>query len=699
MFFIICNYVFTSSFYRLLNKFLLILQTNKKANAFTAENLKMKRYILSVASVCFFLSCAFAANDIKLPKVSIAGEEYYVYQVKKGDSLYGISNRYGWDVDRLASLNPSQSLHLEKGAKIYFPVNDKPKAVDARNHEFVLPETYPMIRHIVKKGDSVYSIAKIYGVPVDVVYTYNPETKGGLKRGSVVNIPQNAKPINDGVSFYYYSIRPGDTLNGIAETYNTSVEDLMRDNKGLSEYKFKVSDVIRVRVNSNKGKLITETVEETHVDHLESVKATKDDSWQSISDKTGVEVEELLEANAGTKLKKNASIVVPVMVTSQVEKEVEFSDDREGSAEGRHEIYNQVHAIEDTDSISGFYSPVNVAVIIEDPKSKRDNEFTRGVFLALDELKESPFRINLKVIHDDKAASDSVSVTQRIVSDLDGFNPDLIVATYEKNFPVWLAKYGDDNATEIVNAFDVKNELYLDNPSIIHLLTPSPYFTEEVAEWTASSFGNYQIVLVGKEDPEDAFATAIVERVGGKSPICIQIEALAEMNLDEGGAYLFYGYPTGRDDVSSMLTAISDLAEKCPLARIKVMGRPNWITFSDGLKEQFAKADVYFPSRFFFDHAGKAGKEFIADYSAAYGHGPIRSFPTYAAAGYDIINYFIPGLASNSGDFNVPVSDGNELQTPISLERVGNWGGFFNPSAYIIHYNTYGDVEKILISK
>lgn len=63
------------------------------------------------------------------------------------------------------------------------------------------------------------------------------------------------------------------------------------------------------------------------------------------------------------------------------------------------------------------------------------------------------------------------------------------------------------------------------------------------------------------------------------------------------------------------------------------------------------------------------------------------------------MSYFIPGLASNNGDFNMPLSDGKELQTPISLERVGNWGGFFNPSAYIIRYTNYGDVEKILIRK
>ncbi|MDE5841160.1 MAG: hypothetical protein K2H49_09590, partial [Muribaculaceae bacterium] len=60
---------------------------------------------------------------------------------------------------------------------------------------------------------------------------------------------------------------------------------------------------------------------------------------------------------------------------------------------------------------------------------------------------------------------------------------------------------------------------------------------------------------------------------------------------------------------------------------------------------------------------------------------------------------FIPGIAANDGDFNSAVPSGNEIQTPINLERVGNWGGFFNPSSYMIRYSPYGDIEKILIRK
>ena len=117
------------------------------------------------------------------------------------------------------------------------------------------------------------------------------------------------------------------------------------------------------------------------------------------------------------------------------------------------------------------------------------------------------------------------------------------------------------------------------------------------------------------------------------------------------------------------------------------------------MKYSFHKADVYFPSRFFFDHTAGPGKDFIATYSSAYGHSPIRSFPTYAVAGYDIANYFIPGIAFNDGDFNASMPEGNEIQTPINLERVGNWGGFFNPSSYIIRYSPFSEIEKILIRR
>lgn len=659
----------------------------------------MRRYILIVAAAAYFFFTASAMGaELSLPKVNIAGSEYYMYEVKKGDSLYGIANRFGWNIDRLSELNPSIGKKLEKGTKVYYPLDTVGGNNDVIS-EYIPLDSYPVIRHIVKKGDSVYSIAKLYGVPVDKIYLYNPESKNVLKRGAVITIPQESDAINNGSSFLYYTIKSGDTLAEIASEYNTSVQQLMADNKGVSENKFASGDILRISVNSNKDKKKVKTVDETHISRIDSYKVEKDDTWESVAEKTGVNVEDLLDANSGTPLKKNTHVAVPIIESTTVEKEVETFDDRENSLEGRRDIYKEVHMLGVPDSLSDITKTVSLALLIEDPKSKRDNEFTRGTLLALDRLKNSPYQIRMKVLCDTKATIDSVKAVDALIAGLNDFKADLVVATYEKNFPAWLAQYGEENGVEIVNAFDVKNELYMENPSMIHLLTPSAYFSDEVGEWVASSLGSYTLVLVGKEDADDSFAESIKSRRDPGSVIRMQLDNLADMKLDESGRYLFYGYPTSREEIQTMLTAIENIKENNPFSDIKVMGRPNWITVAESMRERFHKADVYFPSRFFFDHTAGPGKEFIATYSSEYGHSPIRSFPTYAVAGYDIANYFIPGIANNDGDFNASIPEVREVQTPINLERVGNWGGFFNPSAYMIRYSPYGDIEKILIRR
>ena len=660
---------------------------------------QMKRYIISVsAALCVFSSAFAVGSASNLPKVKIAGREYYIYEMKKGDSLYGISNRFGWNIDRLTDINPTLRTKIEKGSKVYYPV-DEDNQVSESQPSYIAAEEYPVIRHVVKKGDTVYSIAKMYGVTIDEVYKYNPSSKLRLMRGEVITIPQASDEINDGSRYLYYTVKDGDTLSGIAFSYNTSIEQLLRDNKGISENNFASGDILRISVNSNKDNTVVKEVEESTVARIDTYKAEKNDTWETVSEKTGVDIEELLEANSGTQLKKNAQIAIPVVETTTVEKTMESFDDRANTIEGRRDIYNEVHNLGLNDSIYDDSGSVSLALLIEDPMSKRDNEFVRGALLAVDNLKKSPYEIRFKVMVDSHTAADSISVTESLQSSLSDFHPDIVVATHERNFPMWLANYGEENGVEIVNAFDVKNEMYLENPSIIHLMTPSSYFSDEVGEWASSSLGSYRLVMVGKEDKDDMFAESIKGRRDASAISRCKLDDLAEMNLDDGGRYLFYGFPTNKDEVQTMLSAISDLKENNPFAEIKVMGRPNWVTFGESLKEEFHKADVYFPSRFFFDHTEGMGKDFISTYSSAFGHSPIRSFPTYAVAGYDITNYFIPVIASNDGDFNSTAPSGKEIQTPINLERVGNWGGFFNPSAYIIRFTPYGDIEKILLRK
>ena len=45
------------------------------------------------------------------------------------------------------------------------------------------------VSHIVQKGETVYSIAKQYGIHESVIYRLNPDVKNGMKTASVLILP------------------------------------------------------------------------------------------------------------------------------------------------------------------------------------------------------------------------------------------------------------------------------------------------------------------------------------------------------------------------------------------------------------------------------------------------------------------------------------------------------------------------------
>lgn len=132
-----------------------------------------------------------------------------VYVVKSGDSLYKIANMYGMSVEELKQLNNLTSNLLQIGQTL------KVKS----------SSTAPANSYVVKSGDSLYSIAKKFGVTVDQLKTANNKTSNLLSIGEILVIPSNNSGSND-----YYVVVPGDTLYGIARKFNTTVNAIREEN-------------------------------------------------------------------------------------------------------------------------------------------------------------------------------------------------------------------------------------------------------------------------------------------------------------------------------------------------------------------------------------------------------------------------------------------------------------------------------------
>lgn len=156
------------------------------------------------------------------------------YVVQKGDTLYGISKQFNTSMQRLRELNNLSSDILTIGKVLIVSPNS-----DSNPSECV---TYT-----VKKGDSLYSIAKQYNSTVDAIKRYNNLTSNNLSIGQKLKLPCYMKD-NDNTTmpnFVMYTVKAGDSLYSIAQQYNTTVDKIKSDNK-LTSNNLSIGQVLMI---------------------------------------------------------------------------------------------------------------------------------------------------------------------------------------------------------------------------------------------------------------------------------------------------------------------------------------------------------------------------------------------------------------------------------------------------------------------
>ncbi|WP_028595265.1 LysM peptidoglycan-binding domain-containing protein [Paenibacillus assamensis] len=106
-----------------------------------------------------------------------------IHIIKKGETLYALSKKYGVSLDQLIALNPqlTDPNQVQVGMKIRVPSTP----VSTGGYEIVH-------KHVVKEADTLWKLAKAWGVPLQALIAANPQLKNPnvLLIGQVVNIPK-----------------------------------------------------------------------------------------------------------------------------------------------------------------------------------------------------------------------------------------------------------------------------------------------------------------------------------------------------------------------------------------------------------------------------------------------------------------------------------------------------------------------------
>lgn len=458
---------------------------------------------------------------------------------------------------------------------------------------------------------------------------------------------------------YVHVVKKGESVYGVSRQYNVSIDDLYKSNPSALH-----------GVKPGDKLIIPGKYSNVEAGNIEEKKE---------SENSGVEVEKELQKESKEKdIKGEQTPKEVIKDNNDVLKEEEFGD---------------ILAL-DSDSIANqeielpILEKIKIAVILDEPTSKKDIDFTRGALIALSDYKTLSTPLDLKII-------DGRTSTNILTEELEDYAPTIIISTADKNFPAFLADYGNTNNVEVVNAFDLRNDLYEDNQSIIQILPPSKYYSPQIANGILNEIDGRKIIFVGTPDESDAIAKELKDRYDNYQELSLEEFGTFQPGQEE--AVMVYSYASRKEDVYDFMTALDNLGAE-EKVEFPVIGRSNWVALTDEFEDRFKEFNVIVPSRVYLDENSGSWQMFVEKYEDLFKGVPVRSIPNYAASGYDILNYFLPLIIENHGDFNSHSNVNNplNLQSEFSLIRDNQDGGLINKNVYLVKFGGFA-IEKQLI--
>ena len=188
------------------------------------------------------------------------------YKVQSGDSLILLAKRFGTDVSTLKAANKLDHNMIKIGAKILVPTKSISRKSYVTNSENRLAAAAHNISqkqgnrlfHVVKKGDSLWSIATKYDVRSKDIASWNSmKKKDVIRPGQTLTVwvkpEQRSASKNSGIIRKVgYTVRSGDSLSRIANRFKVKVADIGKWNGNSSNKYLKPGQHLTLYVDVTK---------------------------------------------------------------------------------------------------------------------------------------------------------------------------------------------------------------------------------------------------------------------------------------------------------------------------------------------------------------------------------------------------------------------------------------------------------------
>ncbi len=595
--------------------------------------------------------------------------------------------------------------------------------VSAQNSDYFI--------HTVSKGQTLYSISRMYQTTVKEIIDQNPECVNKLSIGQKIKIRQNKQqstPTDNGQknNERYHTIQPGETLYRLGQKYGITPQEICEANPGLSISNFRSGEVILIPVSKKQPQPIVvepqkpvETVETDTIPIRTTHKVAKGETVYRITKLYNISEEELRAVNPRikkNKLKKNTIINIPYSsreLALMRFKELEQQQREQTNAE----VFKRIEQMKDSISSSDTFEGIRAAVILPfllDSYSPNEQarmvEYYEGFLMAVEKLKRFGYSFE---IHTFDSGKESQSLEPLISSgELD--NMDIIFGALYPKHNKQLADFAREKEIPLVIPFTSKEDEIFRNPMVYVVNTMQSYFYSEVIDHFGIEFPNANVIFVNdsinnKKEFVSALSESFTQRGTPFSTISLDDITNIEVNeaklkeiMREDKQNIFIPTSSNEVTLSTLLPSLILLNnDTIDLPDFKLFGYPEWQIYAGNMRNEIYEVDTYFYASFFSHYTLPEANTFQNEYIRWYNRAPQNIYPRYGMLGYDTGYIFL--LAISKYGNNMPESINKVSFTPVQtgfkFERVNNWGGMVNKKIYFVRYTPEYTINKIDFDK
>lgn len=668
-------------------------------------------------NILFGAALAFVAlssqAQMNLPKTVIDGNEYYYYVTGSNESIYDIAAKLEVTKDYIIKNNPDAADGITSGMTLRFPTGEN-KSGNALTEQKPNSST----THLVEQGETLYGLAKRYGVTVDELIAANPGADKGLRIGQKLTIPttqsasipatdtnqqvRDAFGLNSTSSAnqiavpnssdpIFITMQEGESIYSIAKQYNTTIEGILTGNPGLKPNEYTAGAKVKVLPNSALP-FIYERMSRRNYKY----EAQRGETFASIAAANGITEDELKSANPDLKkVKKGKTIILPKPYAERVTGEMATIP----LEELRNYYEPRINDIYENLVTKRLENEVNIALVLPFQLHKSAppkqaylyTDFYKGFLLALDNAaQESQKHFNLKVYD----TQHNLNVTDSILALPELKTMNMIIAPSEPQQLARINNFGKANGVPVLNCFTTKNEDYLDNPFVYQVNTPTNELMHNVMHWFDERFKGYNVIFLNAaSDNDKEMFEHIRNHITRKKYDTTTINVNGDLTYSEisnkmnpGSKYVFIPSSGDKNLIKKYINALKEVKSERFDCDLSLIAYPEYVLYLKDYQTDLQDIDTYMFSRF-FNAKGYRTRNLESAYSANYDGEPLKGEPFMALYGWDTGMYLLKSLGVEGRiDEDTPLYEG--VQTSFRWERGDNWRGFTNQAVIIVHFST-----------